>query len=140
MGARRYYIQSALSVSDPDKMGLQTNFCIDATVKSAFERGYKVIVPQGANSTFDNYYMTGEETYKYYNDMMWPKRFAICVSVDELKKVGAKAAWLKIQEIDESACINRLMALEGAIEGVKKTMLSDEVKADLKEFYQWNKK
>ena len=57
-------------------------------------------------------------------------------SVDELKKVGAKAAWLKIQEIDESACINRLMALEGAIEGVKKTMLSDEVKADLKEFYR----
>lgn len=30
--------------------------------------------------------------------------------------------------------------LEGAIEGVKKTMMPDEVKADLKEFYQWNKK
>lgn len=61
-------------------------------------------------------------------------------SVDELKKIGAKEAWLKIQEIDESACIHRLMALEGAIEGIKKTMLSDEVKADLKEFYQRNKK
>ena len=68
-------------------VGLQTNFCIDATVKSAFERGYKVIVPQGANSTFDNEYMTGEETYKYYNDMMWPKRFATCVSVDEAIKL-----------------------------------------------------
>lgn len=61
-------------------------------------------------------------------------------SVDELKRIGAKAAWLKIQEMDESACINRLMALEGAIQGVKKTMLSDEVKADLKEFYQRHKK
>ncbi len=61
-------------------------------------------------------------------------------SVGELMKVGAKAAWLKIQEIDESACINRLMALEGAIQGVKKTMLPDEVKADLKEFYQQHKK
>ena len=61
-------------------------------------------------------------------------------SVDELKETGAKEAWLKIQEIDESACIHRLMALEGAIEGIKKTMLSDEVKADLKEFYQRNKK
>lgn len=61
-------------------------------------------------------------------------------SADELKKVGAKEAWLKIQEIDESACINRLMALEGAVQGIKKTMLSDEVKADLKEFYQWHKK
>lgn len=61
-------------------------------------------------------------------------------SADELKAVGAKEAWIKIQAIDESACIHRLMALEGAIQGVKKTMLSDEVKADLKEFYQWHKK
>lgn len=61
-------------------------------------------------------------------------------SVDELKRIGAKAAWLKIQAVDDSACINRLMGLEGAIQGVKKTMLSDEVKADLKEFYQWHKK
>ena len=48
---------------------------------------HKVIVPQGANSTFDNDYMSGEETYKYYNDMMWPKRFATCVSVDEAIKL-----------------------------------------------------
>lgn len=61
-------------------------------------------------------------------------------SVDELKKIGAKVAWLRIQEIDESACIYRLMALQGGIEGIKKTMLSDEVKTDLKEFYKRNKK
>ena len=61
-------------------------------------------------------------------------------TVDELKDIGAKEAWLKIQKIDEPACIHRLMALEGAIEGIKKTMLSNEVKADLKEFYQRNKK
>lgn len=61
-------------------------------------------------------------------------------SAGELKRVGAKEAWLRIQAIDESACIHRLMALEGAIEGVKKGMLSDEVKADLKEFYQQHRK
>lgn len=60
-------------------------------------------------------------------------------TADELKGIGAKEAWLKIQKIDESACIHRLMALEGAIRGVKKAMLPDEVKADLKEFYQRNK-
>ena len=64
-------------------VGLQTNFCIDATIKSAFERGYKVIVPRGTNSTFDNDYMDKETTYKYYNEMMWPERFADCISVDE---------------------------------------------------------
>ncbi|MDY3919979.1 MAG: TfoX/Sxy family protein [Candidatus Limivivens sp.] len=61
-------------------------------------------------------------------------------SIDKLKQMGSRSAWLKIQEIDESACIHRLLALEGAIQGVKKTMLSDEVKADLKEFYQWHRK
>ena len=61
-------------------------------------------------------------------------------NAQELKEAGAKQAWLKIQKIDASACIHRLMALEGAIRGVKKTMLPEEVKKDLKEFYEWNKK
>ena len=68
-------------------VGLQTNFCIDASVKSAFERGYKVIIPKGTNSTFDNDYMDRETTYKYYNDMMWPERFASCISVDDAIKM-----------------------------------------------------
>ncbi len=67
-------------------VGLQTNFCIDASVKSAFERGYRVIIPEGTNSTFDNDYMDREATYKYYNEMMWPERFASCITVDEAIK------------------------------------------------------
>ena len=61
-------------------------------------------------------------------------------SAGELRRIGAREAWLRIQEIDESACIHRLMALEGAIRGVKKSMLRDEVKAELKEFYQQHRK
>ena len=68
-------------------VGLQTNFCIDATVKSAFERGFEVIIPEGTNSTFDNDYMDAETTYKYYNDMMWPERFASCISVEDATKM-----------------------------------------------------
>ncbi|MBO4378873.1 MAG: isochorismatase family protein [Clostridia bacterium] len=64
-------------------IGLQTNWCIDCTVKSAFERGYEVIIPEGANSTFDNDYMTGEITYRYYNEEIWPGCFADCVPFDE---------------------------------------------------------
>ena len=52
-------------------IGLQTNYCIDATVKSAFERGFEVIIPEGSNSTFDNDYMTGETTVRYYNEDVW---------------------------------------------------------------------
>ena len=58
---------------------------------------------------------------------------------DELKDIGTEKAWLKIQEIDSSACIHRLLALEGAIRGVKKTALPQERKAELKDFYNWNK-
>lgn len=58
---------------------------------------------------------------------------------DELKKIGAEQAWLRIQEIDASACIHRLLALEGAINGVKKTALPEERKAELKDFYNWHK-
>jgi len=61
-------------------------------------------------------------------------------TADELRETGAKVAWLRIQQLDESACVNRLMALEGAIRGVRKTQLPDDVKEDLKEFYRWNKK
>ena len=64
-------------------VGLQTNFCIDATVKSAFERGYHVIIPEGTNSTFDNPYMDGKTTCEYYFNEVWPDLFAECVSFDE---------------------------------------------------------
>lgn len=43
----------------------------------------RVIIPRGTNSTFDNGYMDGETTYKYYNEMMWSERFASCISVDD---------------------------------------------------------
>ena len=61
-------------------------------------------------------------------------------SVEELRELGAKAAWLKIQTIDDSACIHRLLALEGAIQGVRKTLLPEETKAELRAFYRENQK
>ena len=60
-------------------------------------------------------------------------------SLEKLKELGSKNAWLRIQEIDSSACIHRLLALEGAIQGVKKSDLPDSVKADLKTFYNSQK-
>ena len=35
---------------------------------------------------------------------------------EKLKRCGAEEAWLRIQRIDESACIHRLLALEGALQ------------------------
>lgn len=56
-----------------------------------------------------------------------------------LRAVGAEQAWLRIQGIDASACIHRLLALEGAIQGVKKAALPEERKAALRAFYRAHK-
>ena len=58
---------------------------------------------------------------------------------EELKSIGSKEAWLRIKAIDDSACIHRLLAMEGAIRGVKKTLLDETIKKDLKEFYNSHK-
>lgn len=64
-------------------VGLQTDFCIDATIKSGFDLGYQMIVPAHANSTFDNEYIKKEVSYRYYNEFVWPGRYAQCVSMKE---------------------------------------------------------
>lgn len=55
---------------------------------------------------------------------------------EDLAQMGAKEAWLRILAIDSSACINRLMGLEGAARGIPKKLLSQEVRDDLKAFYK----
>jgi DNA transformation protein len=55
---------------------------------------------------------------------------------EQLKKMGSKESFLKIREnIDSGACLHMLYGIEGAIEGIKDTNLSSDVKEDLKTFY-----
>ena len=44
-------------------VGLQTDYCIDATIKCGFEHGFKMLAPENANSTFVKAFMTGEQSY-----------------------------------------------------------------------------
>jgi nicotinamidase-related amidase len=67
--------------------GLQTEYCIDATLKSAFDYGYKIIIPEGTNTTFDNEYLSGEKLYEFYNYKIWNKRFAQVLPIDDVIKV-----------------------------------------------------
>ncbi len=64
-------------------VGLQTDYSINATIKCGFEHGFKLIVPENANSTFDNAFMSGKQSYKYYNEFMSKDRYAECISVEE---------------------------------------------------------
>ncbi len=64
--------------------GMQTEYCIDATIKSAFEHGYKVIVPKKSTATFDNEFFTGETILNYYEKKIWNGRFARVIPIDQV--------------------------------------------------------
>lgn len=67
-------------------VGLQTDYCIDATIKCGFEHGFKIIVPAYANTTEDNKFLSAKQSYQYYNEFMWNGRYAECISLDEVLK------------------------------------------------------
>ena len=60
-------------------------------------------------------------------------------TIEELKAVGSKEAWRQILTNDPSACIMRLSALEGAIQGVRWHNLDADTKSDLKIYYHNHK-
>ncbi|MBU5427629.1 TfoX/Sxy family protein [Tissierella pigra] len=61
-------------------------------------------------------------------------------TINQLIETGSRQAWLRIKEIDDSACINRLYALEGAIQGIRWHDLSEVSKEELREFFNTYKK
>lgn len=67
------------------------------------------------------------------------KEELLAVGIDSpqaLQKLGGKEAFLRIRRKDPTACFHKLLALEGAARGVRKYDLPEEVKADLKVFFE----
>lgn len=57
-------------------VGMQTEFCIDTSVRSAFSKGYKNILVKDAHSTFNNGNLTGSQIINHHNDVLGGGRFA----------------------------------------------------------------
>ena len=56
---------------------------------------------------------------------------------EELRALGAEGAFVRIRaQVDPTACLHQLEALAGAVEGVKKSLLPPERKAELKTWYR----
>lgn len=55
---------------------------------------------------------------------------------EELISLGSKEAFLRIRLQDQTACLHMLYGLEGAVQGIPDTRLSDETKQDLKAFFK----
>jgi nicotinamidase-related amidase len=56
-------------------VGMRTEYCVDATIKVAFEYGYGLIIPDAANTTFDNGAIPGAELHAFYNRRVWAGRY-----------------------------------------------------------------
>ena len=54
---------------------------------------------------------------------------------EELRLIGTEEAFLRLKGRDLSACFHKLTAIEGAIQGVRKTQLSTERKAQLRTWF-----
>lgn len=63
--------------------GLQTEYCVDATVRSAFERDYRVTVAVGAHTTFDGDILPAP-TIIAYTQNIWNGRYARLKPADEI--------------------------------------------------------
>lgn len=62
--------------------GMQTEYCFDTTCKIAFEYGYKVIIPEKTNTTFNNGNMLAKDLYEYYNFSIFNGRFGVVEGID----------------------------------------------------------
>ncbi|RRC92049.1 isochorismatase family protein [Streptococcus sanguinis] len=55
--------------------GMQTEYCVDASVKVGFEFDYKLVIPEGAFTTFDGEEASAEKINTFYQKI-WDGRFA----------------------------------------------------------------
>ncbi|WP_028974806.1 cysteine hydrolase family protein [Spirochaeta cellobiosiphila] len=66
--------------------GMQTEYCVDTSLKVAFEYGFNIIIPELTNTTISNEYFTGERIYEYYNFKIFDKRFGVVQKLDDIIK------------------------------------------------------
>lgn len=64
-------------------VGMQTEYCIDTTLRVGFEKGFKFIIPENTNTTFDNGLLSGEEIYRHHNSI-FNERFGKVVKFEDV--------------------------------------------------------
>ncbi len=62
-------------------VGIQTEYCVDTSCRVAFELGFRVIMPELTNTTFDNGDISAAQIHEMYNRRIWADRFAAVPSM-----------------------------------------------------------
>ena len=72
-GLKEYLVQQG--IEQLVLCGMQTEYCVDTSVKVAFEYGYQLVIPEGAVTTFDGDDIPAETLNEFYENI-WEERFA----------------------------------------------------------------
>ncbi len=64
--------------------GMQTEYCVETTVRVAFEYGYRLYLPQLANTTLDRGEWSAQALYQHHNFDIMQDRFAHMPTVAEM--------------------------------------------------------
>ncbi|MGN0602006.1 MAG: TfoX/Sxy family protein [Oscillospiraceae bacterium] len=56
-------------------------------------------------------------------------------SPEKLREIGTEQVFIRLKSFDPTSCLHKLTAIEGAVQGIPKKNISDERKAELKEFF-----
>lgn len=63
-------------------VGIQTEYCVDTTVRVAFEHGFDVLLPEMTNTTFDRGELSARQIHDHYHREIFDGRFGGVVSMD----------------------------------------------------------
>lgn len=67
------------NVQSLEVCGLETQYCVDATVKFGHGLGFEIQMQKGSNSAWDNDYMTADETTAFYEEI-WNNFYVTFIS------------------------------------------------------------
>lgn len=59
-----------LGITDLVICGMQSEFCLDTTIRRAYSMGYHSVLVRDAHSTFDNGVLSSEEIVKHHNAVL----------------------------------------------------------------------
>ena len=64
-------------------VGMQVEYCVDTTIRVAFEKDYKITVPQGGTTTFDTKNMPAANI-RIHHEKIWDRVFGRVLPIEEV--------------------------------------------------------
>ena len=64
-------------------VGMQVEYCVDTTIRVAFEKNYKITVPQGGTTTFDTKNMPAANI-RIHHEKIWSHVFGRVLPIEEV--------------------------------------------------------